>query len=105
MLDPQESLEEIKSREVELGSESWTTFASNEVTQQQRYGHCPCDCSTQQLKQQLRGTLVTKQWRMGHCLNIFIVLAAVHGLPGRSAHSSLHSFSPLPYSPSPCPRP
>ena len=41
-LDSQESTEEIKSREVELGSESWTAFASV-VTQQQCYGHCPCD--------------------------------------------------------------
>ena len=42
VLDPQEILEEIKSREVELGSESWTLFASV-VSQQQRYGRCPCD--------------------------------------------------------------
>ena len=42
VLDPQVSPEEIKSREVELGSESWTSFASA-VTQQQCYGHCPCD--------------------------------------------------------------
>ena len=42
VLDPQESPREIKSREVELGSESWTSFASV-VTQQQSYGHCPCD--------------------------------------------------------------
>ena len=40
----------------------------------------------------------------GHCLNILVVLAAVHGLlglPGRCARSSLHSFAPSP----PCPRP
>ena len=37
VLDPQVSPEEIKSREVELGSESWTSFASV-VTQQQCYG-------------------------------------------------------------------
>ena len=42
VLDPQESPGEIMSREVELGSESWTAFASV-VTQQQCYGHCPCD--------------------------------------------------------------
>ena len=42
VLDPQVSPEEIKSREVELGSESWTSFGSV-VTQQQRYGHCSCD--------------------------------------------------------------
>ena len=33
VLDPQVSPEEIKSREVELGSQSWTSFASV-VTQQ-----------------------------------------------------------------------
>ena len=42
VLDPEESPEEIKSREVELGSESWTSFASV-ITQQQCYGHWPCD--------------------------------------------------------------
>ena len=42
MLDPQLSPEEITSREMELGSESWTSFASV-VPQQQCYGHRPCD--------------------------------------------------------------
>ena len=42
VLDPQVSPEEIESRKVELGSESRTSFASV-VTQQQCYGHCPCD--------------------------------------------------------------
>ena len=42
VLDPQDIPEEIKSREVELGSESWTYFASA-VSQQHCYGHCPCD--------------------------------------------------------------
>ena len=40
VLDPQLSPDkEIKSREVELGPESWTSFASV-VFQQQCYGHC-----------------------------------------------------------------
>ena len=39
VLDPKVSPEEIKSREVGLGSQSWTSFASV-VSQQQRYGHC-----------------------------------------------------------------
>ena len=39
VLDPQESPEEIKSREVELGLESSTSFASV-VIQRQCYGHC-----------------------------------------------------------------
>ena len=101
MLDPQVSPEEITSGEVELGCESWTSFASL-VTQQQCYGHCPCDCSAQQLKQRLRGTLVAAQWR-GHRLNTSIALAAVHGLlglPGRCSRSSLHSPPPSPPSPS-----
>ena len=42
VLVPQVSPEVIKSREVELGSESWTSLASV-VTRQQCYGHCPCD--------------------------------------------------------------
>ena len=42
VLDPQESPGEIKSSEVELGSESCTSFASV-VSQQQFYGHCLCD--------------------------------------------------------------
>ena len=42
-LDPQVSPEEIMSREVELGCESWTSFLLQVVTQQQCNGHCPCD--------------------------------------------------------------
>ena len=105
VLDPQVSPEEIMSREMELGPESWTSFASV-VTQQQCYGHCPCDCSAEQLKRQLRSTLVATQ-RRGDCLNTSIVLAAVHGLlglPGRCTRSSLHSFAPS-ASPHPCPCP
>ena len=99
VLDPQESPGEINCREVELGSEGWTSFASV-VTQQQCHGHCPCDCSSQQLKQQLRSTLVATQWRGPHCLNIVVVLAVFHGLLGlpvwsaRSSHS--HSLTSPP---------
>ena len=35
MLDPRESLEEIKSREVELGSESWTSFTTVFINENQ----------------------------------------------------------------------
>ena len=62
VLDPYVSPEEIRSRELELVSKGLTSFASV-VTQQQCYGHCPYDCSAQQLKQQLRSTLVATQWR------------------------------------------
>ena len=41
VLDPQESPEEIKkSREVELGPESWTSFASVNVSRRRSYRHC-----------------------------------------------------------------
>ena len=82
LLDPQVGPEEVMSREVELGSGRWTSSASV-VSQQQCYGHRPYDCSAQQLKQQLRGTLVATQWRGDTALiNTSIVLAAVHGLLG-----------------------
>ena len=69
-LDRQVSPEEIMSREVELGCESWTSFASG----------CLCDSARAgQLKQQLRSALVAAQWRgRGHRLNTSIVLAVVH---------------------------
>ena len=60
-LDCQASPGEIKSREVELGSESWTSFASV-APQQLCYERCPCDCSAQQL----RSTLVAAQRRGPH---------------------------------------
>ena len=101
-LDPQVSPGEIMSREVELDSESWTSFLLPVVTQQRCNGHCPCDCPAQQLKQQLRSTLVAARWR--HRLNTSIVLAAVHGLLGllgRCPRSSLHSLAHFPPFPGP----
>ena len=100
-LDSFASPGESKRREVVLGSESWTYFASV-VSQQHCYGHCLCDCSAQQLKQQLRSTVFATQWRGPHCHNIFVVLAAVHGLLGlrgrcaRSSHQSVVPFPPVP---------
>ena len=99
-LDPQVSPEEIKSREVGLGSKSWTSFASV-ATQQQCYGHCPCDSAPHsRSKQQLCGAYAScYAMARGHRLNISIVLAAIHGLhglPGGCARSSLHSFAPTP---------
>ena len=99
VLDPHVSPEEIVSREVELGSESWTSFALV-VTQQQ--------CNV----------LVTLPWTAferattwytmarGQCLNILVVLAVVHcllGLPGRCTQSSLYSLVPCPLPPPPFP--
>ena len=129
MLDPQVIPEEIMSREVGLGCESLTSFASV-VSQQQCYGHCPCDCSTQQLKEQLRSTLVATQcrgdtaltfwlfWRRSTASSVFQVgahggaqtpstglrhpsLEEGTGKRCSECGSSLHSFVPFP----PCPRP
>ena len=69
VLDPRVSPEEIVSREVELGSESWTSFASV-VSQRRSYGHYLCDCSTQQLKQ--RSTLAATQWRRHTALTLLL---------------------------------
>ena len=102
MLDPQQSPEEKKSREVELGSEGWTSFASV-VLQQQCSGRCPCDCSAQQLKQQLRSTLVATQqrgntaltfwlfWRRSTTSSVFQIRAR-----GRAFTLSLSAPPPLP---------
>ena len=58
-LDLQVSPEEITSREVELGCESWTSLRV--VRLQQCNGHCLCDSAqTQQLKQQLRRAQVAR---------------------------------------------
>ena len=62
-LDPPFSPEEIMSMEVELGCESWTSFASGcswtAVQRKLSLWLCP----TRQLKQQLRSALVAAQWR------------------------------------------
>ena len=72
MLDPQESPEEIKRREVELGPESWISFASV-VPQQQCYGHCPCDSASTAVETTAWYTSCYAMAR-GHCLNTSIVL-------------------------------
>ena len=57
-LDPQVSLEEIMSREVELGCQSWTYFASGcSLTAVQQTLSLRL-CQARQLKQQLRSALV-----------------------------------------------
>ena len=62
-LDLQVSPEEIVSREVEVGCESWTFFSSS-FPQKQCNGHCPCDSAkARQLKQQSRSAQVAGQWR------------------------------------------
>ena len=81
-LGPQVSPEEIKSREVELGCESWTSFASScsstAVQQTSSLWLCPSTAVETAIAQ------CTSRWAMarGHRLNTSIVLAAVHGLSG-----------------------
>ena len=61
-LDLQVSPEEIVSREVELGCESWTAFISSCLSTAV-HGHCLCDSAqAQQLKQQLRSAQVSGLW-------------------------------------------
>ena len=102
-LNLQVSPEEIMSREVELGCERWTCFASScSSTAVQRILSlwlCPSTAVETAIAQ------CTSRWAMarGHRLNTFIVLAAVHGLSGlvravSAVEPSL--FCPPPPSPS-----
>ena len=81
-LDLQISPEEIMSREVELGCESWTSFASSccstAVQRTLSLWLCPSTAVETAIVQ------CTSRWAMarGHRLNTSIVLAAVHGLSG-----------------------
>ena len=101
-LDPQVSPEEIMSREVELGCENWTSFAS--ACSSQCNGQRPCDSAqARQLKQQLRGAPVAGQWRGDTALTLPLFWRRSTVSPvflGRYPQSSLHSFVPSPLSPS-----
>ena len=72
VLDPQQRPAEIKSWEVELAHKVGPPFASD-VPQQLCYGHCPCDCSAQQLEQQLYTSCYAN--RGPRRLNIVVALA------------------------------
>ena len=102
-LDLQVSPEEIRNREVELGCESWTSFASccsscssTTVQRTLSLGLCPSTAVETAIAQ------CTSRWAMarGHRLNTSIVVAAVHGLSGRlfRAVSAVEPslFRPLP---------
>ena len=83
-LDLQVSPEEIMSREVELGCESWTSFASScsSTAVQRTLSFTLCDCPSMAVETAI--AQCTSRWAMarGHRLNTSIVLAAVHGLSG-----------------------
>ena len=105
-LDLQVSPEEIMSREVELGCESWTSFASScsscsstVVQWTLSLSLCPNTAVETAIAQ------CTSRWAMlrGHHLNTSIVLAVVHSLSGlfrvvSKVEPSL--FIPFPPSPS-----
>ena len=103
-LDPQVSPEEIMSREVKLGCESWT-FSLWAVPQQQCNGHCPCDSAQAwQLKQQLCSALVAGQWRGDTALTLPLFWRWSTVSPiffGQYPRSSFLSFVPFPPVPIP----
>ena len=108
-LDPQVSPEEIMSREVELGCESWTFFPSGCSSAAVQRTLSLWLCPAQQLKQ-LAIAQCTSRCAMarGHRLNTSIVLAAVHGLSGlfrvvSAVEPSISRLPPPPPPPSPRP--
>ena len=106
-LDPQVSPEEIMNREVELGCESWTSFASGcSPTAVQRTLSLWL-CQARQLKQQLRSALVAAQWRGDTALTLPLFWRRSTVSPvffGRYPRSSLHSLA-LSQAPPPPPPP
>ena len=107
MLDPEESPEEIKSREVELGSERWTNLCFSCSI----HNSCATDIVFVTLlrtavKAAISGVhqFIASHWRGPHCLNV-VVLAVVHGplgfFEGRSARTSHSLFPPPPPFPVP----
>ena len=88
-MDPQESPGEIKSREVELGSESWTTrslqlFLNSSATDIV-FVTAPYSSETATAWY----TSIATQWRGDTALTIFVVLAAGHGPLGLQKKVSL----------------
>ena len=101
-LDPQVSPEEIMSREVELGCERWTSFASGCSSTAVQRTLSLCLCPARQLKQQLRSALVAGQWRGDTALTLPLFWRRSTVSPvffGRYPRSSLHSLGPPPSSP------
>ena len=75
------------------------------VTQQRCNGHCPCDCPAQQLKQQLRGTLVATQWLGDTALTLPLFRRRSTASSVRAVEPSLSHPPPAPPPPPPAPRP
>ena len=101
-LDPQVSPERILSREVELGCESWTSFASS-CSPKQCNGHCLCD-SAQSRQLKLAIARCPSRWAMArrHRLNTSTFTLPVFF--GRYPRSSLHRDRAFTLSPPPPPQ-
>ena len=98
-LDLQVSPEEIMSREVELGCESWTSFASSCSSTAVQQTLSLWLCPARQLKQQLRSALVAAQWQRDTALTLPLFWWQSTVCPvffGQYPRSSLCSFHPLP---------
>ena len=83
-LDLQVSPEEIMKREVELGCESWTSFASSWSLNSSATDIVlvTLPSTAVELVQQLRSALVAGQWPGDTALTLPLFLAAVHSLSG-----------------------
>ena len=81
-LDPQVSPEEIMSREVELGCESWTSFASGCSSTAVQRTLSLWLCQSTAVETAIARCTSRCALARGHRLNTSIVLAAVHGLSG-----------------------
>ena len=104
VLDPQVSPEEIMSTEVELGCESWTFFCFKLLLNSGATDIVLVTLPSTAVEKAVAQYTSCCAMARGHCLNMFVVLAAVQdifGLPDWLARSILHSFFPF----SLCPRP
>ena len=105
-MDPQVSPEEIKRREVELGCESWTCFASGCSSTAVQRTLSLWLCPARQLKQQLRSALVAAQWREDTALTLPLFWRRSTVSPvffERYPRSSLHSLGLFHPPPAPVP--
>ena len=96
VLDPQVSPEEIKSREVELGSESWTSFASVlfSPAELRTLSLCLFRTAVETAIAQYTSCCAVAS---GHCLLYFCCPGGGprhFGLPGWRLRSRPHSFAP-----------
>ena len=90
---------EIMSRKVELGCESWTSFASSCSSTAVQRTLSLWLCPARRLKEQLRSALVAGQWRGDTALTLPLFWRRSTVSPvffGRYLRSSLHSFVPPP---------